>query len=37
MSQWFLVQTKPKQEVRALENLERQGLNTSVRKFWLRK
>ena len=28
MNQWFLVQTKPKQEVRALENLERQGLNT---------
>ena len=26
MSQWFLVQTKPKQEVRALENLEQQGL-----------
>ena len=26
MSEWFLVQTKPKQEVRALENLERQGL-----------
>jgi len=28
MSRWFLVQTKPKQEVRALENLERQGIKT---------
>jgi len=26
MSSWFLVQTKPKQEGRALENLERQGV-----------
>lgn len=26
MSQWFLVQTKPKQEVRAQENLEHRGL-----------
>jgi len=25
MGSWFLVQTKPKQEVRATENLERQG------------
>ncbi len=25
MGSWFLVQTKPKQEVRAVENLERQG------------
>lgn len=28
MSHWFLVQTKPKQEIRASENLERQGINT---------
>lgn len=27
MSQWFLVHTKPKQEVRALENLKRQGFS----------
>jgi len=27
MKGWFLVQTKPQQEVRALENLERQGVN----------
>jgi transcriptional antiterminator RfaH len=27
MKSWFLVQTKPKQEMRALENLQQQGVN----------
>ena len=28
MGKWFLLQTKSKQEVRAVENLERQGVNS---------
>ena len=26
MESWFLLQTKPRQEIRAIENLERQGV-----------
>ena len=34
---WFLVQTKPQQEDRALENLERQGVNAFCPKVFVEK
>ena len=37
MSNWFLVQTKPRQEGRALENLERQGIEAFCPKVFVEK
>lgn len=37
MNGWFLVQTKPKQEDRALENLEMQGINSFCPKVFVEK
>jgi transcriptional antiterminator RfaH len=37
MEGWFLVQTKPQQEMRALENLQQQGVNTFCPQVFIEK